>query len=167
MKNQLFFTLVLLFTGLQVNAQDPDFFPNFTPYSPDPVIHYGDGFFGAAWNDPCVLKEGDEYIMYASAVAGGITLEFDSVAIYRMTSPDGYDWTLSSEEPVLDVVPGTYYEGGVETASVVYYNDEYHMYNTVYSENTPFDFKISHATSSDGLSWEMDPTPFLSTKSGF
>jgi len=35
------------------------------------------------------------------------------------------------------------------------------MYNSVYLENIPATFKISHATSPDGINWTMDSTPVL------
>lgn len=140
---------------------DTAFFPLFTPYPQNPVINYGDGLAGSPWNDPTVLKGNNQYIMYMSGVEGGLNHPNDTVGIYRFTSPDGYSWSLNQVTPVLDAVAGTYYEGGVETPSVVFFKGEYHMYNTVYTVNDPFSFKISHATSLDGISWQIDNTPVL------
>ncbi len=156
-------TLLLLSMLLRLNgyAQNSDttFFPQFQPYNNNPVIKYGDGFSDAAWNDPVILKENGQYIMYISA-ANGIT-GTDHVKIYRMLSADGYSWTLSPTMPLLQPIAGTYYEGGTETPSVVHFNNQYHMYLTVYTSNIAENFAIGHATSTDGLTWVMDANSIL------
>lgn len=150
--------MLLLFLSHLVLGQSADtaFFPKFIPYEQNPILNYGDELFGSPWNDPTVLKEGNQYIMYTSGVEGGLNHPTDSIGIYRWLSADGYSWSLDPVDPVLEPNPDAYYSGGIETPSVVYYADQYHMYNSVYIENDPFQFKISHATSSDGISWEMD-----------
>lgn len=134
---------------------DTAFFPLFQAYPDNPVIKYGDGFVDAAWNDPTVLKENGQYVMYASASAG---ISVIKVKIYRLISTDGYSWTLSPQTPVVQPDSGTYYGGGTETPSVVFFNGEYHMYMTVYPGpyNAVQDFTIGHAISADGISWLMD-----------
>jgi len=152
--------LIIACFGNNVFAQmNPNFFPDFQPYSPDPIIKYGDGFADAAWNDPTVLKENGQYIMYISA-AVGIT-GVDKVKIYRQVSNDGYSWTLSPTTPVLEPDSGTYYAGGVETPSVVFKDNVYHMYTTCYPANIAEDFVLAHATSTDGINWTMDAAPIL------
>lgn len=155
--------ILLLIISSHMYGQTPDslFFPDFIPYDENPIINFGDDLFGSPWNDPTVLKEGDQYIMYTMGVEGGLNHPTDTISIYRWLSDDGYDWSLNPSEPVLDPVAGTYYGGGIETPSVVFYGGEYHMYNTVYTENDPYLFKISHATSPDGLSWQMDANVLL------
>ena len=153
--------LLLISTQLLSQNLDTNFFPQFVPYAQNPVINYGDEIAGTPWNDPCVLKENGQYIMYTSGVQGGLTHPNDTLGIYRWLSNDGYAWSLNPTTPVLDHLDGTYYEGGVETPSVVFYNGEYHMYNTVYTENNAYLFKISHATSPDGIIWQMDANPVL------
>ena len=146
---------------------DTTFFPQFTPHSQTPIINYGDDLFGSPWNDPTVLKENGQNIMYTSGVEGGLNHPNDTISIYRWLSNDGYSWSLNPVLPVLESVAGTYYEGAIETPSVVFYKGEYHMYNTVYTVYDPFLFKISHAISPDGITWQMDtsivlePTPNL------
>lgn len=154
-------TLIALFVFTITHAQNADtaFFPQFQAYPDNPILKYGEGFADAAWNDPTVLKENGQYIMYISA-ANGIT-GTDHVKIYRLLSADGYSWTLSPSTPLVQPSPGTYYEGGTETPSVVYFNNQYHMYLTVYPVNVAEDFAIGHATSSDGITWQMDANPIL------
>ena len=148
---------LLIIFSFQLSAQDTNFFPQFVPYAQNPVINYGDEIAGVAWNDPCVLKENGQYIMYLAGAKGGLTHPNDTVSIYRWLSNDGYSWTLNPSLPVLKADPGTYYGGGIETPTVVFYKGEYHMYNTVYADtNNAFQFKISHATSPDGITWQMD-----------
>lgn len=141
---------------------DPGFFPDFVPYQANPIIRYGDGFADAAWNDPCILKEGDQYIMYITAADGFVLSEENTVKVFRQVSMDGYEWTLSPITPVLEAASGTYYAGGTETPSVVKKDGIYHMYLTCYPPgNSPSEFVIAHATSLDGLSFSMDDQPVL------
>ena len=151
----------LLVTQLCSQSLDTNFFPNFTPYTQNPVINYGDDLIGSPWNDPTVLKENGQYIMYTSGVQGGLNHPTDTISIYRWLSSDGYSWSLNPTLPVLEPVAGTYYEGGVETPSVVFYKGEYHMYNTIYVQNNAYDFKISHATSLNGITWQIDSSFIL------
>lgn len=160
----LFVAFLTGFTGFSQNA-DSSFFPTFQTYSPNPIIKYGDGFADAAWNDPTLLKVNGQYIMYITA-ASGITGS-DKVKVYRMISNDGYAWSLSPQTPVLEPAPNTYYAGGTETPSVVYFNNHYHMYIIAYpvTPQDAFSFKIGHAVSTDGISWQLDATPVLAPDS--
>jgi len=154
------FLLFCLFTHFCFAQIDPSFFPQFQPFVGNPIIKYGDGFAGAAWNDPCVLKINGQYIMYLSAAQGisGV----NKVKIYRLVSSDGYAWSMSPNIPVIENDSGTYYAGGAETPSVVFKNGVYHIYLTTYPfGNNGQDFAISHGTSTDGISWTMDPTTIL------
>ncbi len=153
--------LVLTSCLLMGQSSDTAFFPIFTPYADNPIINYGDELFGSPWNDPTILKEDNQYIMYNTGVEGGLNHPTDTISIYRWLSDDGYSWTLNPIDPVLEPVADTYYRGGIETPSVVFYNGEYHMYNTVYTELDAYQFKVSHATSPDGLVWQMDPNVLL------
>lgn len=168
--NKLYFkSLLLLVSIVCFNAQligqmNANFFPNFQAYAGNPIIHYGDGFADASWNDPCVLKQGNQYIMYITAAEGIILSDTNTVKVYRKISSDGYNWTLSPTTPVLEPIAGTFYEGGTETPSVVYRNGIYHMYLTAYPPgNVATDFVLSHATSTDGISFTMDANPILTS----
>src|SRR5690606_5998223 len=90
----------------QMNA---DFFPIFQADTNNPIIRYGDGFADATWNDPTVLKENGQYIMYVSASEG--IAEENIVKIYRKVSSDGYSWTLSPNNPVIEPLDSSYYGG--------------------------------------------------------
>jgi hypothetical protein len=154
-------TILFLMVTYQVSGQsiDTSFFPQFTPYSQLPIIDWND-FIVGSWADPTVLKVNNEYIMYASAMHGGIATP-QPISIYRFTSIDGYSWVMDPATPVFEPVNGTYYEGGLETPNVVFFNGEYHMYNTVYLQNIADQFKISHATSPNGINWTIDNAPIL------
>ncbi len=163
MKKQILLTILFLsqLIGFKAQTADSSFFPAFQTYSPNPIIKYGEGFADAAWNDPTVLKVNGQYMMYISA-AGGIT-GGDKVKIYRMLSTDGYSWNLSPTTPVLEPVNGTYYAGGTETPSVVYFNGQYHMYIIAYpvTAQDALSFTIAHAVSTDGIAWQLDANPIL------
>jgi len=151
--------MVLGTSQLFAQVNDTTFFPSFVPYSTEPIIDWND-FIVGSWADPSVLKVNNEYIMYASAMHGGIATP-QPISIYRFTSSDGYTWSMNPSTPVFEPVNGSFYEGGIETPNVVFFKGKYHMYNTVYLENIPALFKVSHATSADGISWTMDTTPAL------
>jgi hypothetical protein len=154
-------TSLILMVSFQLFGQllDTTFFPKFTPYAQNPIIGWND-FIVGSWADPTVLKVNNEYIMYASAMHGGIATP-QPISIYRFTSPDGYSWAMDPSTPVFEPTQGTFYEGGIETPNVVFFKGEYHMYNSVYLQNIPALFKVSHATSPDGISWTMDSNPTL------
>ncbi len=156
------YTLLFLFLINRIlTAQtSSSFFPNFQPYPSNPIIKYGDGFADAAWNDPCVIKQNGQYIMYITA-ANGITGS-SPVKVFRKISSDGYNWTLSPTTPILEPVNSTYYSGGTETPSVIFKDSTYHMYLTCYPPgNVGADFVIAHATSTNGINWTMDSAPIL------
>jgi Secretion system C-terminal sorting domain len=160
------YTLVFLILFFQLNSVkaqfNPDFFPQFTAYSGNPIIRYGDGFTNAAWNDPSVLKVGSQYIMYTTAANGIFLTDSNEVKVYRQVSTDGINWTLSPITPVLEPLNGTYYDGGTETPSVLIKDGVYHMYTTCYPPgNDALTYVIGHAVSSDGISWTMDASPII------
>ncbi len=148
-----------------VDAAPP---PDAAP-TPDPAKLTPDCFGGGAapqldlsgpianwtWNDPHVLRTGDEYWMYASATDA---FQFP-VRLYRLTSTDGAAWA-ANEAPILDVgAPGTWDDGGVETPAVVEFAGQYHLFYTGYSPiigdpmHGPDDFRIGHAVSDDGVAF--------------
>lgn len=149
-----------LFVTLIKAQTSSAFFPSYQPYAANPIIKYGDGFADAAWNDPCVLKQNGQYVMYITAAIGlsGNT----PVKVYRQVSSDGYNWNLSPTTPVLEPLASTYYAGGAETPSVIYKDSTYHMYLTCYPPgNIASDFVLAHATSTNGINWTMDSAPIL------
>jgi len=160
MRKIILITLIMISTSrLSAQLVDTSFFPTYTPYSTEPIIDWND-FIVGSWADPTVLKVNNEYIMYTSAMHGGISTP-QPISIYRFTSPDGYSWVMDPVTPVFEPVNGTFFEGGIETPNVVFFNGEYHMYNTVYLQNIPSQFKVSHATSPNGINWTMDNNPVL------
>lgn len=130
-----------------------------------PEVQIGSGFPGADWNDPHVLKVGAEYWMYASSNMGFAPAPPSPVQIYRFTSSDATSWTLDPATPVLTVDAGQWDQGGDETPAVVSFGGKYHMFWTGYPDTWPnlnaMNFKIGHATSSDGIAWTKDANPLL------
>lgn len=158
-----FALFILCITRTIVSAQEsPMFFPKFEASTLNPILKYGDGFADASWNDPSVLKVGAQYSMYVTAAIGITPSETNTVKVYRQISSDGYNWTLSPKTPVLEALAGSYYEGGTETPSVIFKDGVYHMYLTAMpASKLPSDFVIAHATSVDGITFQMDSKPIL------
>jgi hypothetical protein len=129
-----------------------------------PQLQIGSGFANADWNDPHVLKVGSQYWMYASSNMG-LSQPPSPVQIYRFTSTDAASWTLAPATPVLTVASLQWDQGGNETPAVVFFGGTYHMFWTGYPDAWPslnaMNFKIGHATSSDGIAWTKDANPVL------
>ncbi len=168
----LLFTILMLFscsakdedseTGAVVATSTPVLgTPDFTKLTPQcfqgnsaaAQLSASSLFSGSTWNDPSVLFRDNQYIMYASS-----TVNFDmNIKIYRMVSTDGKNWSLSPSTAVFEknADPSAWDQKSVETPSVVYFNNQYHMfytgYETVYTDSQ--NFKIGHATSTDGITW--------------
>jgi predicted GH43/DUF377 family glycosyl hydrolase len=113
------------------------------------------------WNDPSVLYENGGWTMYASCCPSWVTMD---IHIYRLRSTDRVNWTLSPSTPVLmHGAAGTWDQKAVETPSVVKFNGGYHMFYTGYpgDYSASKEYKIGHATSTDGITWTKDASFFL------
>jgi len=121
-----------------------------------PVIKIGDLFSGSTWNDPHVLKVGDQYVMYASS---DVNFNGD-IKIYRLVSGDGISWSLSPSTPVF-VKPESrtaWDRKSVETPGVVYFKGQYYLFYTGYSDASGISsFRIGYATSPDGITFTRAP----------
>jgi len=129
----------------------------FVPYASNPILTRDSLFTGSDWNDPSVIKVGNQYVMYASS-----DNNFDlNIAIYRMVSNDGLNWTLSPATPVFAADPNAlaWDHRATETPAVVYFNGMYHMFYTGYpvAYTDAYSYRIGHATSADGINWTRDP----------
>ena len=155
---------------------DPDFSklkPDcFTPQSTTPVIGPdGQLLTGATWGDPTVLKVGEQFIMYAASALYTDPLNpavswDQNIKIYRLTSPDGINWTLNPTSAVFERSGSGWDKKSTETPSVVYYKGKYHLFYTGYPVifNDPFAYRVGHASSFDGITWAREApanTPLL------
>ena len=150
-----------------VQSLSPDFSKlNSSCYSANsnnPIISSGDLFSGSTWNDPSVLYENNQYIMYASSY---VSFHGD-IKIYRLVSNDGNAWSLSPSTAVLEKGSSSAWDDkAVETPTVVNFNGTYHMFYTGYQTNTATEFAIGHATSSDGINWTKSGANPLVTSIG-
>lgn len=135
------------------SATEPDSPPT---SEADPEIHRiistGDFFPGSNWNDPHVLHDGSQFIMFASAAQS-----FDqNVRIYRLVSDDGIQWELEPRDPVLERgEEGEWDAGSVETPAVVWFAGRYHLFYTGYPSDhlEVTSYRIGHAESPDGIRW--------------
>jgi hypothetical protein len=155
-------------TGAEETESTPDYTnlePDcFAPYSTTPIIGPQDTFFpGSTWGDPTVLKVGDEFIMYASSSIYTDSEDPSSswdqnIKIYRLTSPDGMDWSLNPTTAVFERSASGWDEKSTETPSVVYYQGKYHLFYTGYPAifNDALAYRIGHASSDDGITWTRE-----------
>lgn len=149
-------------TSETVSPTVPDF-SKLTPAcfaisSSNPILTRDTLLTGSDWNDPSVLKIGNEYVMYAST-----DNNFDfNIAIYRLVSSDGLTWSLNPSTAVLEADSSgvAWDHRAVETPSVVFFNGLYHMFYTGYptTHTDSYSYKIGHATSLDGITWTRDST---------
>ena len=131
----------------------------FSASASNPILTRGSLLSGSDWNDPSVIKVGSQYVMYASS-----DNNFDlNIAIYRLVSNDGLNWTLNPSSPVFEADPNpamplVWDHRAVETPSVVYFNGQYHLFYTGYPviHTDAYSYKIGHATSADGITWVRD-----------
>lgn len=124
------------------------------------VLSFGDFMVNALWNDPSVIKEGDRYVMYATANVGG---KWGTVLPFRGTSSDGINWVMDTK-PLLQVgKKGSFDEDSVETPSVVKFKGKYHMfYSGVVRGLLKQELAIGHAVSDDGINWiKVSDKPLL------
>ena len=144
--------------------------PNFSKLHPDcfvedaanPLLTRDVALPGSDWNDPSVLKIGNEYVMYASSDEN-----FNmNIKIYRLVSTDLKKWKRSPRAPVLTATKGAWDKKAVETPSVVFFKGQYHMFYTGYktSHMDVMGYSIGHAVSKDGITWLKDTKPLLSPK---
>jgi predicted GH43/DUF377 family glycosyl hydrolase len=130
----------------------------FVPHPENPVLTLTQPNPGV-WNDPSVLKVGDEYWMYATSASDTTGIWDGDVLPYLLKSNNGINWTLSSNAPLLlsNTDTTAWDAAGIETPSVVLFNSIFHMYYTAVSFDHPYgQFAIGHATSVDGENWIRD-----------
>ena len=154
-------TASLLIAGCGDEESAPAAWPNPACFrgGETPQLDLGGPVANWTWNDPHVIKVGDEYWMYASATDNFVF----PVMLYRLVSTDGITWTLNPATPVLaDVDEPAWDAGGLETPAVVYFNGQYHLFYTGYQyevgsagylANSPGDFRVGHAVSNDGATF--------------
>ncbi len=130
----------------------------FTPHGSNPLIVSGDyaaelGLGTPQWNDPHIIKVGTQSWMYASA---DDNFNHD-IKIYRFVSADLVNWTVNPTTPVLEKTAAAFDSRSTETPAVVFFQGQYHMFWTGYTDETDTGtWKIGHAISSDGINFAKD-----------
>ncbi len=125
---------------------------------PLPVIQAGDFRSKGLWNDPCVLKDKNGYVMYLTSSVGEPFKP--PVVPFRAVSKDGKHWTLNPNKPLIDPTQTVFVSA--ETPNVVFFKGQYHMYFTgIYPPGKLPIMAIGHAVSKDGVNWKPDKMPIL------
>lgn len=125
-------------------------------YSANPVIKYADAQSNILWNDPSVIKEGEQYRMWLSG--GNPRSNPIAVSVYEARSTDGIRWNINTKpalEPAKDAK--AWDNMRIETPSVIKVGDLYHLYYSGCSKPCADGvYSIGHATSRDGVAWVKD-----------
>lgn len=137
--------------------------PDGTAWTKDannPVLTTGSaGTWDKSWiNCGSVLYAGTKYHMwYSGCDSSGI-----GIKVGHATSIDGLTWTKDPANPVLvSLAPGKWDYPRVDFPYVLFDGAVYHMWYS--GGSIPFQWKVGHATSTDGLNWTKDPeNPVLS-----
>jgi hypothetical protein len=135
--------------------------PRWMAYPGNPVITYEQEIAGAFWNDPCVIKDGPQYVMYLSSNTGAIGGE---VLPFRAISSDGIAWNINPA-PLLasGTSPADFDYGRIETPFVLFFDGNYHMYYSGIQTDESGPIAIGHAVSSDRILWnKATPNPVQS-----
>jgi predicted GH43/DUF377 family glycosyl hydrolase len=108
------------------------------------------GFDSEALRGPCVVRNGREYHMYYSGLAG------KAYAIGFARSEDGIHWKKLEENPILKPgPPGSWDHAGVLYCKVVRVYGTWFMW---YSGRDGSTSRIGLATSPDGITWRKHPS---------
>jgi predicted GH43/DUF377 family glycosyl hydrolase len=137
----------------------------FVPVQSNPIIALNGFFAGAEWNDPHVIKVGNQFVMYASADTNFVK----NIKIYRLVSSDGQNWSLSPSTAVFEKSsdPAAWDRQSVETPAVVFFKGFYYLFYTGYSDQTDSStYRVGYATSPDGINFTRQATSFAPTNPG-
>ncbi|MGB2897344.1 MAG: choice-of-anchor Q domain-containing protein [Anaerolineales bacterium] len=116
----------------------------------NPILSPTEIWEAAGVSRPSVILDGSTYKMWFTGVdSSGV------IQIGYATSPEGIVWTKHPGNPVLAVGAASSWEDEDVTGPTVLKDDgTYHMW---YAGNNGSEFRIGHATSSDGITWVKDP----------
>ena len=144
-------------------SQRPDNMPTQTGWETplaNPVLEAGDLNPRALWNDPTLLIENGQYVIWMTT---SIETPFKPPIVpFRAVSDDrGKNWRLDPPTPVA-MPTGTPFVS-LETPSVVRFRGMYHMYfSGMYRDGESALMAIGHAVSPDGKTWRVSPEPVIS-----
>lgn len=136
-------------------------YPRWKAHSENPVLSQTPGEWDAAhyyFDDPTIVKRGDEYHMWYSSATNERGTE--SFWIAYATSPDGIRWTKHG--PVIFPGPdGEWMDKGALSPCVIYDQGLYKMWFVGTMNSLRYENGIGYATSQDGKTWDVDPQPVV------
>lgn len=117
-------------------------------------MRYADSSRGRPFSkDPAVVKFEGRYLMYHSLPPFGDGRENDGWSIGIAESDDLTEWQKVGE---MRGIPGTHEENGICAPGAMVKDGQVHLFYQTYGNGR--DDAICHATSSDGLHFERNPT---------
>lgn len=145
---------ILLLTPISLNLICQG---NWIKHPANPVLEPGEE---GAWDQVFISPGSILYIdsIYHMWYSGGIFT--GTLRIGHATSEDGIAWSKDQNNPVLDVgSEGEWDENSIIGGYVVIVDTIFHMWYTGHSgSDFGSNYRIGHATSVDGVTWEKDAT---------
>jgi predicted GH43/DUF377 family glycosyl hydrolase len=136
----------------------------FEPQSLEPQVKSDDFFVGSKWNAPSILKQDDLHYMFVSSSIDG---DLRKTGIYRLSSTDGITWERNPIEPIISNADLNWIGNYIDGPSVVYFNEQFHLFFQTHNGGFIFDTHIGHAISDDGVNWTIQDSPLLSPSRNF
>lgn len=101
-----------------------------------------------------VLPNGT-WLMYYHSIQSGVS------RACLATSSDGLGWTRSPDNPLIDVVPATFYSERIDPETVVYDLNNPYPFTMMFGAYDGVDYQGGFAYSYDGVDWTVAPDPCL------
>lgn len=136
----------------------------FEPDSTAPILKSDDFFIGSKWNEPHLLVHENLQMLFVSSSIEG---DLSQTGIYRLTSTDGILWERNPNTPIVRKNDYDWVGQHVHSPSVIHYKDKFHLFFETNNGDDLFYTYIGHATSNDGLNWEIAESPIVSPTRNF
>jgi len=128
----------------------------YTKYENNPILTPTESWEGDFLDCPCVMYDEEEGIwkMWYSAGETDPSSKEPKYWCYA-TSTDGKNWTKYSENPIASPPnDGSWQSKGLGGCCVLKINGKYYNYHNGFDDNNVS--RIGYATSSDGISWDLE-----------
>ncbi len=125
--------------------------------SRNPVLTPNPGIKWMSYNlfYPSIIYNGESYQMWFAGTSG-VNWQ-DSWQIGYAESRDGYNWQIPADQPVVSLGSASSWKSQtILTPDVLLIENTYHMWYAGRTNPQIEDWRIGHATSSDGLTWTDD-----------
>jgi len=132
---------------------------SWTKYSGNPILRSRvNSYDWTNLNNPVVVKEnGTWHMWYAGNHGNQNAAQLQDIDICYATSPDGYNWTKSSSNPVIANDFAAWAKNALRPYDVQWNGSAFVMYYKGRSVVAGATSSLGLATSTDGVTWSQDP----------